>query len=529
MKIDVLYSGPVFHTGVNEKEAFKYMGVTRGIISYLGNEKPKEKVKQEIILNADHGYPAITDSHIHLLYTIVQAASNGRVCSIEGGRVIPNTLAGVEERLRQISFKVKPGQIVVATNYIVSAINEGRMPNRQELDRWCKDAPVVIYNIDGHSSALSTAMLKKIGINPEGHSGILTGADHEFNQGKITDTIAKNITPKILSKGIANFTNECIKYGIGRVCALDGNPGEGKDPLLNLLVFLARRMDIEVRLYPQYINPYRADKYKKYMKKPRIGGCGEWEMDGSVGSHSAAMTEPFLDTEEKASCYYEKEFINNTVKKAAEAGYQIASHAIGDKAIDLIAEALISNGNNGLHRIEHFEFPSEEAIKLVENSRIGITVQPGYAWIDKHYLHSYGKFLKREVIEKQVPLKRLYDGGVPLCGSSDSPVQNMDPYLQILGMMDFANPEQKLTAFEAFRCYTQNPARLLEEEKAWGQLEIGKRADFFITDSDIFNANQMNITKVRAKELYLEGRKVKEKEGNIRELFKILLKVPHKI
>lgn len=529
MKIDVLYSGPLFHTGVKEKETFNYMGITKGLISYLGNEKPKEKVKKEVILKGAHGYPALTDSHLHLLYTIVQAASDGSVCSIEDGKVIPNTMEGIEKRIIQIASKTKKGQVVVATNYIVSAIKEGRLPYREELDQWGNGAPVVIYNIDGHSSALSTAMLDKIGINPEGHNGILSGADHEFNQDKITEAIAGSITPRVLAKGIANFTNQCIQYGIGRVCALDGDTSEGKDFLLSLLVFLARRMDIQVRLYPQYINPHRADRYKKYMESPRIGGCGQWEMDGSVGSHSAAMTEPFLDTLENAQCYYEKEFIETTVKKAAEGGYQIASHAIGDKAIDLITTALVNNGGKRLHRIEHFEFPSEEAVKLVENNRIGITVQPGYAWIDKHYLHSYKQFLKKEVIKSQLPLKRLYDAQVPLCGSSDSPVQNINPYVQMLGMMDFINEEERLTCYEAFTCYSQNPARLLEEDKQWGTLEIGKEGDFFITDSDIFNLSIEKISQVKAKELYLKGKRIKEKTGKLEELFKMIIKIPHKI
>lgn len=529
MKVDILYSGPVFHTGVNEQEAFKYLGITKGLISYLGNEKPTVKVRKHIVLNGKHAYPALTDSHIHLLYSIVQAASDGAICSIKGGEVTPSNMVGVKKVVEEIYSKTKEGQIVVATNYIISAIEEGRMPFREELDKWCKGAPVVIYNIDGHSSALSTAMLNKIGIKSEGHSGILTGADHEFNQGKITDVIATSITPRILAKGVANFTNECIRYGIGRVCALDGNPGEGKDMLLKLLVFIARRMEIGVRLYPQYINPDRAESYKRYMKKPRIGGCGEWEMDGSVGSHSAAMSAPFIDTSAEAKCYYEKEFVDQTVKKAAEAGYQIASHAIGDKAIDLIVSALVKNGGDGLHRIEHFEFPSEEAIELVESKGFGIVVQPGYAWIDKHYLHSYEQFLKKEVITQQLPLKRLYAAGIPLCGSSDCPVQSMDPYVQILGMMDFVNAEQSLTAFEAFRCYTKNPARILDEENKWGELEVGKQADFFITDSDIFNADIKDISEVKSKKLYLMGKKIREKKGTLMELVIMMMKIPHKI
>ena len=69
-------------------------------------------------------------------------------------------------------------------------------------------------------------------------------------------------------------------------------------------------------------------------------------------------------------------------------------------------------------------------------------------------------------------MPRLYDAGVALCASSDSPVQSIDPFLQMLGMAEFSVPGQSLTNFEAMRCYTAHPARVLGEEARFGILEI---------------------------------------------------------
>ena len=85
---------------------------------------------------------------------------------------------------------------------------------------------------------------------------------------------------------------------------------------------------IDVRLFPQYMELKRAEKYQRLQKFPRAGGCGSWELDGSVGSHSAAFYVPFIDNGEKGHCYYKEDFILGKVREAHEKGLQLSSHAI---------------------------------------------------------------------------------------------------------------------------------------------------------------------------------------------------------
>ena len=78
-----------------------------------------------------------------------------------------------------------------------------------------------------------------------------------------------------------------------------------------------------------------------------------------------------------------------------------------------------------LSRIDHFEFPSREAVEKIKKLPVALTVQPGFSWLDKRYLKSYEQFLPKEKAEQQIPLKELAEAGVCICGSSDSPVQSM--------------------------------------------------------------------------------------------------------
>lgn len=524
----ILFEGAVFHSGTSEKESFSYMLVEKGRVKALSSSRPDKSLYSRCInLGGGHVYPCLIDCHTHLLYTIVAAAMGFDICSVKGGRVLPDTMAGVEARLRDFAAGKKPGRLLVANNYIPSAIDQRRLPNRQELDNWCGGRPVVVYTIDGHSSALSTAMLKKMGISPEGHSGILSGEAHDRAQGRLTDIIASAVSPAVLARGLAAVENSCADFGISHLGALDGNGDSARDFTTWLLVQLARRMKIKVRFYPQYFDVERAEKYRKYQLHPRLGGCGEWEMDGSTGSRSAAFSRPYKDGS-SAPCYYSRQQVERQVELADSRGYQIASHAIGDCAIERICSALIKTESGRLHRLEHGEFPNSSCLEMYRSGRFAVVAQPGYSWLDKRFLHSYEQLLPDELLGS-LCLKSLVEAGVCLCGSSDSPVQSLDPYLQMAGMVDFYRAEESISAYQAFRCYSLNPAAALEEAGDIGSLEPGKEANFFVADRELFSLSAGELTDFRPRRSYYLGRPWKRRRGSLWELLLMLLGPCHKI
>lgn len=525
----ILFTDGIFHSGKTETDVFHHMAVERGRIVGTYQTKPEwGRPCREISLRGQHVYPCLIDAHVHLLQTIAVQAMGVSVCEITKDGVRPDDLAGAERRIRDYAAEQGKNAIIAASNYIVSTIKERRLPTKTELDEWGGGRPVVVYNIDGHSSALSTEMLKKIGIVPDGHDGILMGEAHERVQGKLTDVVASAVTPSVLARGIANFHNHCADYGIALVGALEGNGDSEGDVTTGLIVRLARRFDVGVRFYFQYMDQKKAEKFVKYQKNPRVGGCGDWEMDGSVGSHSAAFRLPFRDTGNVSECYYSQEEVDRAVQMFDRAGYQIASHAIGDRAVERILQALAGTDSRRMHRIEHCEFITEETLeKLVSWGKDGLAVvmQPGYAWIDKHYLHTYEQFLHPRCMD-EMRLRTFFDGGLCVCGSSDSPVQDMNPYTQMLGMVEFYNPRESLTAYQAFRAYTANPARAMCEEKNYGTLEVGKRADFFTADKDFFRLPAKEIGEFRPTGTYYGGKPYRRKPGGVLGMIKMLLKIP---
>ena len=314
---------------------------------------------------------------------------------------------------------------------------------------------------------------------------------------------------------------------------MDGNEDMKNDILTTALAFLAERMDIDVRLFPQYMDYDSLNAFKKKQKTLRAGGCGVWELDGSVGSHSAAFNEPYKDNGTQGHCYYEKDKIRAKVKEALDKNIRLSCHAIGESAIDQITEIYGALEDRIPHegammRIDHFEFPSQKAVELIKKLPLAITVQPGFSWIDKHFLKSYEQFLPESIINRQLPLKDLMNSGVCVCGSSDSPVQSVNPYEQMLGMVDFYLPEQSVTPYEALKTYTVNPAKMLGELNT-GTLKAGNDADFFVCDRDIFSCKDTDITLCKAEYMVVRGERYTEKNGTVGELFKMLLTKAHKI
>lgn len=475
-------------------------------------------------LQGAHVFPALIDAHLHLLDTVALSSIGERLCDIEGGRVEPHDLAGVGQRVSDFARTKAAGSVIVFSNYISVGIEEGRLPNRLELDEWTGDARTWVLNIDGHSSSCSTALLEELGLEEAAPDGILTGAVHDANTGRITDYLGSCVTPALLGSGIADFCNECADYGIGCVCAMDGTDDSERDRMTEMIAFLAQRFPLDVRLFPQYMDQAKIDRVLPRMRTKRVGGCMKWELDGSVGSSTAAFRRPFVNGRQ-GSLYFEDGFLEEKVRNLAAHGYLVSAHAIGERAIEQLVDCY--EQSEGRHRIDHCEFPAPDTLPRLYRMKPYVTVQPGYAWIDKRYLHGYERVLDAQMIAQQVPLADLAAHGVVLLGSSDSPVQTVDPYLQMRGMREFYLPEQSLSAFEALKAYTVNGGMMLGEKK--GLLRRGYEASFFTMDRDLLSLPPEGLANLHANALYLRGKRYEKMPRGAQALAQMLGRIPRKI
>jgi predicted amidohydrolase YtcJ len=356
----------------------------------------------------------------------------------------------------------------------------------------------------------------------------------EFDMDNLVELFTKRLNLKILLKGIQKTVNDSISLGLVGIHCLDGfHKDPSKDLSLKFLKLLGNKIPLKLRLYPQIRDISTLNPFFKKMRVRRIGGCGAWDMDGAVGAKTAAFDKPYNgEPENFGTLLLTKEQLIPIMRAAQKKEIQMTSHAIGSAAIDELIKAYsailneFQDDKNLLrHRIDHFEFPTKIAInQAIEKLHLLIVPQPGFNWIDANYpgMQTYEKFLDPEIVQRQNPLRTILEKGGIICGSSDSPVQSLDPWLQIHGMVNFPIASERISVYEALKTYTFNGAYATFEENERGTLLPGKYADFIILSMDPFKIDPNEIINIKVSATYINGKMMIPSTVNP---FKYLLKL----
>jgi len=196
--------------------------------------------------------------------------------------------------------------------------------------------------------------------------------------------------------------------------------------------------------------------------------------DGAIGSATAAVYEPY-ETGGTGHLIYAPDELARRVRVAHEAGYAVATHAIGDRATDVVLAAYEATGEPSRHRIEHAMILSDAQIERVKASGCGVSFQP-------EFLAAFGGSDRRQLgPDRAAALLRtrsLLDAGVPIAFSSDMPIVSGDPEIGIAAATN--RPFEACTEEEAIDAYTRTAAWINGDAHTMGSLEPGMWADFVL-------------------------------------------------
>lgn len=508
-----LYRNATFHSLEKEGEVFSAMRVdARGRIAELypaGAPLPSEP--EAVDLGGRTVVPGFIDAHTHFMSKAGLAALAVSLSSLEGGRIVPDCLDGVRALLQA---KAEEGQgPVMGFGLCLGVVAERRLPKDRELDAWLPGRPVIVLSLDGHSSSYSSPALAALGFASLAEEGILRGEAHEFNLGRVTSYLMKGLGPAALARGLSETLKEAAKAGLVSIHCLEGTEGQRTDLAVRVMALLGGRLGPRLRLWLQYTDPAEVARYAKYLDHPRVGGCLAWEMDGSVSSRTAAFDRNYLDRADPGSLYRTGAEALALVEPFFKAGYQTSAHAIGPRGIESILsayEGLLDGAGDPANarrlRIDHFEFPRPDQVERAGRRRLVLPVQPGFAWLDERYVHSYGEALAPEILARQCPLRSLAQAGCVLALSTDAPVQPFNPFVQVAGAVDHPVPAESLSVHEALRAYSWAGAYSAFEEGERGTLAVGKHADFALLDSDPFTCPKDKLCDINILGTWHEGR-----------------------
>jgi predicted amidohydrolase YtcJ len=270
----------------------------------------------------------------------------------------------------------------------------------------------------------------------------------------------------------------------------------------------------------------RLDQFIALREKRRAdpmlrAGAAKILIDGVIESHTAAMLEPYSDkTDTRGEAAHSAEQYNNLVERLDRAGFQIYTHAIGDRGVRMALDAYeraqrINQRLNPRHRIEHIEVISRQDVPRFAALGVMASMEPIHA--DPDTVEVWARAVGPERLRRAFAWGDLARSGAALVYSSDWPASiSLDP---IRGLHNAVNrrttdgkpkagwiPEQRVSLQQALRAYTATGAYASFEEAIKGKLAPGLLADVIVFSEDLFRIEPIRIHETRVVLTVFDGR-----------------------
>jgi predicted amidohydrolase YtcJ len=408
----------------------------------------------------------------------------------------------------------------------------GELPTREWIDRETPEHPVWVRRLDGHMALANSAALRAAGVTRD-TSDVDGGTIVRDANGEPTGVLKDNAQSLVDSKAPPygdDDLDEALAAAMRFVAARGVTAVHHMGTWDDLRVFERANANgsLATRIYAA-VPIHTWERLREYVAANGRGsawlriGALKGFVDGSLGSHTAAMLEPFADAPDDRGLFVNTpEDLYQWTKGADAAGLQMIIHAIGDRAnrvqLDVYERAARANGpRDRRFRIEHAQHLTADDIPRFAQIGVIASMQPYHAIDD-------GRWAERVIGHERAKLtyatRSLLDAGARVAFGSDWFVAPPTPIEGIYAAvtrrtLDGKNPdgwipEQRITVEQALRAYTRDAAFASFRESDTGSLERGKFADFAILDRDLTRIAPKTIADARVVTTVVGGRVVYE-------------------
>ena len=399
------------------------------------------------------------------------------------------------------------------------------VPLHTELSAASPENPVSLGHASGHASFANALAMQLAGIDgntpdPLGGtivrdaSGAATGLMRETAQLLVSEAVARSGEGRSAEDVDAEFVRavelagaEALAYGVtsfqdagsdfGTIDRLRALAAEGALPVR--LYVMVRRESNEVmdEKLPDYrIIPEGNDFLSVRSIKRQI--------DGALGSHGAWLLENYVDIDNPGLVLETVEDITGTAEVAIRHGYQVNTHAIGDRAnrevLDIYEKVFAANPDRTdlRWRIEHAQHLNPADVGRFAELDIIASMQGVHATSDGPWLAD--RLGRERMIRTSYVWRDILDAGVMIANGTDVPVEHISPiasfYSSVSRRMNngqILSGEHRMTREEALESYTINNAYAAFEEHLKGSLTPGKLADIVVLSQDIMTIPEDDI------------------------------------
>ncbi|MFO0573201.1 MAG: amidohydrolase [Polyangia bacterium] len=470
--------------------------------------------------------PGLIDAHAHL----VGLGLSLRALDLRG-LSSPSTIAqAVRLRVRELEKAAGSSGATVGSRdqwvrgrgWDQNRFTPAQLPGpaeRRLLDEAAGEHPVLLRRIDGHAAWVNSEALRRAGIDertPDPAGGRIERTPSGQPTGVLVDNAMALVekllpppSPEELREAILAASRHVAARGLTAVHEMGIGPREtavyrqlDEDNLLPVRVFAFAEdpMPTQLAQFPHSLS-YKAelDRLRDRLGPPESGSHFSLRgiklyLDGALGSRGAALLAPYSDEPGHSGLLLvSPDHIEAMARWGALHGYQIATHAIGDRANTLVLDAYeragVTASRNLRFRVEHAQVLNPDDLARRRYQKLGVlaSVQPTHATSDMPWAEAR---LGKERLAYAYATRKLLSSGARICAGSDFPVEEADPRLglhaAVLRQDPLGQPQggflpsEKLTLGEAIRAFTSDAAYASFAENQLGRIEVGRAADLTV-------------------------------------------------
>jgi predicted amidohydrolase YtcJ len=545
-KADLIFTHGNVYTGVVDTAASLGAGKRAEALAVRGDQILAVGTRDEIMklkgpdtkivdLNGHFVMPGFNDAHLHL----ASAGLEKMNVDLVGAK----TLDEFRDRLRAKCDAAEPGDWVVGEGWDETLWPVKVLPTRWDLDEVSGQHPVFLERIDGHIGVANTRALQLASVtvasrDPDG--GKIDRDDSGTPNGILREK-AQEAVQAVIPKPAHDKRRRAIELALADLASHGVTSAQDYSPEWeNFQIY--EELEHEGKLTARISEWLTFDDSMEDLNSKRSShpvsdnmlhtGMLKGFMDGSLGSKTAALLEPYSDDPKNSGLpQYDAAKLNAMTKERVLAGYQVGFHAIGDKgvqmALDAYAEAEKAakegkvkaadggNGNDYRLRIEHAQVTTPQQILRFKDLKVIASMQPSHLLTDMNWAESR---LGPKRAEHSYAWAEFLRRGVVVAFGTDYPVEPVTPFRGIYAALTRMSedgkksyyPAQKLNVEQVIAAYTTGSAFAEFAEKQKGKLEPGMLADFVVLDQDITAALPPKILETKVLRTVVGGKTVYE-------------------
>ena len=510
------------------------MAVRGGRVQFVGSTSAALALKgpstRVIDLAGRTVIPGMVDAHGH----VDNLGLALRTVDLTGTNSYDEVIARVAARAKT----TPAGQWIIGRGWDQNDWGDTRFPTHEKLSAAVPNNPVYLTRVDGHAGLANAAALKAAGVtsatkDPDGghiertSDGSPAGVFVDNAQGLIGRVVPRPTRDQVKSDVQAAIA-DAQRWGLTGV-----HDAGASAQVLDIYEELGKAGALNFRLYAM-ISDDSATVARWFARGPLVGGYDNtlWirsvklYMDGALGSRGAALLDPYADNTSTNGLLVSKpEHIEAVAERALKAGFQVNTHAIGDRANRLVLDAYEQALKavpvaDHRFRIEHAQIINSEDIPRFAELGVIPSMQASHQTSDMYWA---GNRLGSTRVLGAYAWRSLLDNGSIIPNGSDFPVEQVNPLISFhaaFSRQDAHNwppngwyPEQKMTREEALRSITLWPAYAAFQESIAGSLTPGKLADFVVLDQDIMRVAPEQVLRTQVLATYVGGKAVYERKA----------------